>query len=164
MIRAFELEFQDASVFECYFHFDKSFWCKIQDLGLSADYRNNRNLKKTIHMVMSIGFLPPLLVRMNFLNLRNRNRTVRLIARFPALGDFYDYVEKNYIDSTNFPIAMWNVYGRPMEFHTNNYVESFHQKWNTTVNVVHPFLWRFINVLKNEHAVYENKALNSRME
>ena len=158
MIRAFELELQGASVFECYFHFDKSLWRKIQDLGVSADYRNSRNLKKTIRMVMSVGFLSPLLVRMNFLNLRNRNRTARLIARFPALGDFFDYVEQNYIDGINFPIAIWNVYARPIEFRTNNYVESFHQKWKATVNVAHPSLWRFIDVLKNEHAVHENKV------
>ena len=28
-----------------------------------------------------------------------------------------------------FPLAMWNVFGREMEFRTNNHVESYHNRY-----------------------------------
>ena len=59
--------------------------------------------------------------------------------QYTVLQEFYDYFQNNYINGT-FPPRMWNVYNREMEFCTNNFVESFHQRWNNAVGVRHPSL------------------------
>ena len=55
----------------------------------------------------------------------------------------------------NFQPLMWNVYQRRMEFRTNNFVESYHSRWNNAVGVRQPSLWYFIRVLKDQEAVNE---------
>ena len=60
--------------------------------------RQNERLKKCIRKVMAIGYLPLLLVRQNFNIHRNANSTRRLERRFSALNDFFNYVQRNYLD------------------------------------------------------------------
>lgn len=127
IITAFETEFPDARLWGCYFHFSQSLWRRIQELGLSAAYRNDRHLKLNLRKVMALGFIPLALVRLNFERLRNSRRTHRLFNRYPGLQEFYNYFRNNYING-NFLPRMWNVYDRAMEFRTNNFVESFHRR------------------------------------
>ena len=103
---------------------------------------------------MALGFIPLALVRMNLNALIQSQRSRALQNQYAALQEFYDYFRKNYINGA-FPPRMWNVYNREMEFRTNNFVESFHQRWNNAVGVRHPSLWNFIRVLKaiNETAI-----------
>ena len=112
-----------ANIRGCYFHFTQSLWRRVQNLGLVAAYRQDDRLKKCIRKVMAIGYLPVALMQMNFNLLRTDRRTVRLINRYPALMDFFDYVQNTYVNGT-FPPALWNVYDRDMETRTNNVVES----------------------------------------
>ena len=63
---------------------------------------------------------------------------------------------------TNFPPVTWNVFQRPMEFRTNNFVESYHCRWNDALAECHPSLWNFIRVLKDQHAVQESVIQNIR--
>ena len=57
----------------------------------------------------------------------------------------------------NMPVVenAMNVYNRRMNFRTNNYVESFHNRWNKAVSVRHPSLWNFLRVLKDQLVVNE---------
>lgn len=161
IITAFETEFRQATVMACYFHFTQSLWRYIQRLGLANAYRNNRHLKKCLRKVMALGFLPLLLLRVNYNNHRNSPRTRRLIGRFPALLNFFRYFENNYLNG-NFPPQMWNVFTRPMEFRTNNSVESYHRRWNAAVGVRHPSLWVFIRILKDQHTIHETAVAGMR--
>ena len=101
---------------------------------------------------MTLGFIPLAIVRMNLNSLIVSRRSRMLINQYPALQFFYDYFINNYING-NFPPRMWNVHGRAMEYRTNNFVESFHQRWNSAVAVRHPSLWSFIRVLKDQQAL-----------
>ena len=47
---------------------------------------------------MALGYLPVALVRQNFDLLTNRRRTRRLVIRYPALQDFFNYVRNNYFN------------------------------------------------------------------
>ena len=153
-ISAFETEFQNGIVMRCYFHYNQALWRNIQRFGLSQPYRNNRRVKKCLRKVMALGFLPLMLVRINYNQLRNSRRTLRLVRRYPNLEEFFTYFENNYLHG-NFPLRLWNVFNRPMEFRTNNMVESYHRRWNAAIGVHHPSLWVFVRILKDQHAVHE---------
>jgi hypothetical protein len=99
-----------------------SLWHRIQNLGLAVQSRRVKRLKKIIRKVMALGHLPLAFVRQNFRMLVERNSTRHLINRFPALQDFLDYVERNYLDG-NFPPALWNVFNRDSDTRTNNHIE-----------------------------------------
>lgn len=124
LITANQTEFQQATVSGCYFHFCQSLWRKVQQLGLSGRYRQRRRLRRCIRKFMAIGYLPLALVRLNFQELQGSNSTQRLVARYPALLQFIQYLENNYIGANgNFPVQMWNVFDRDNDTRTNNHVE-----------------------------------------
>jgi hypothetical protein len=107
----------------CYFHFNESLWRHIQQIGLARDYQQDCRLNKVIRRVMAIGFLPTLLVRQNFLLLRNSRRVQRLINTYPTLDEWLEYVQTTYIDQdSHFPPAIWNVYDRKCDTRTNNHL------------------------------------------
>ena len=122
LLLALETEFPNAQLRACYFHFCQSLWRRVQNLGLAVQYRNNRRLKKLVLKVMALGHLPMALVRQNFRMLRERNSTRRLANRVPALEDFFDYFERNYLDGNFHPI-LWNVFDRDSDTRTNNHME-----------------------------------------
>jgi len=123
LITAIQTDLPRVHLSGCYFHFTKALWRNVQSLGLARPYRQNERLRKCIRKVMAIGYLPLLLVRQNFNIHRNANSTRRLVRRFPALNDFFNYVQRNYLDG-NFSPAMWNVFERDMDNRSNNFVES----------------------------------------
>ena len=151
-----ETEFPRTSLRGCYFHFSQSLWRKLQQLGLTRAYRVDITLKRNIRKTFALGYLPVQLVRMNFNELFNSRETHRFINQYPSLRDYYVYLRTNYFDG-NFAPRLWNVYNRRMDFGTNNYVESFHNRWNKAVSVRHPSLWNFLRVLKDQLVVNEAK-------
>lgn len=122
IIAAIESELNQSSVSGCYFHFCQSMWRKVQELGLSGEYRQNERLRMCLRKFFSIGHLPLALVCNNFVLHSSSNQTRRLIRRYPALRRFINYMQMNYIDG-NFPPRLWNVYARDMDTRTNNHVE-----------------------------------------
>ena len=113
LIAAMETEFLRARLCGCYFHFSQSLWRRIQELGISNPYRENRLLKRNLRKVMSIGYLPIQLLRMNFNRLMLSRETRELINQYPALQEFYNYFRNNYLNG-NFLPEFWNVYNRNM--------------------------------------------------
>ncbi|XP_071840820.1 uncharacterized protein [Apostichopus japonicus] len=105
---------------------------------------------------MAIGYLPLALVRLNFWELVTNNSTQCLVACYPAMQQFIQYLENNYIsDNGNFPAQLWNVFHRDNDTRTNNHVEGFHQRWNNIIGRAHPSLWLFLRKMKDEQHLLE---------
>ena len=96
-INAFQTEFPNIEVKGCYFHFNQSLWKHVQSLGIVRAYRNDRRVKKLIKKIMALAFLPLAVLRINYQQMRNSNRTRRLVARYPNLNDFMVYFENTYL-------------------------------------------------------------------
>ena len=78
---------------------------------------------------MALGFLPIDHVQNSYDNARHAEETILLINHYPALEAFFDYFERTWMNNHGvFPPVIWNVFDRPMEFRTNNHVESFHNR------------------------------------
>ena len=91
IITAFEIEFPNCNIYGCYFHYCKTSWRHIQSLGLMRGYRQDNRLKRCLKKIMSLGFLPLALLRMNYDALVARRHTRRLVETYPALEDFFNY-------------------------------------------------------------------------
>ena len=121
---AVQFEFPTVRLLGCHFHFGQSLWRKIQQIGLATSYRNDQRLKKAIRKFMSMGFIPTILVRQNFVLLRSTGRVQRLINTYPLLDQWLDYVDLIYVNrNALFPPTTWNVYDRNIDTRTNNHVE-----------------------------------------
>ena len=93
VIAAAQNIFPGVLILGCYFHYAKAIWKHVQDLGLVVPFNNNNHVKELVKMIMSLGFLPLNLVRMNYQLLRNNPRTAALVAAFPPLHEFFIYFE-----------------------------------------------------------------------
>lgn len=96
---------------------------------------------------MALGFLPVVVVRINFERLRNFRRTRRLLLWL--LKKIFSHFKGTYLNGV-FLSPMWNVFTKPMELWTNNVVESYHKHWNKTNGGQHPSIWQLIRVLKED--------------
>lgn len=67
LVTAIETELPNTRVRGCYFHFTQSLWRRISILGLVTQYRDRnstrgRRLRKIVQKLMSLGFLPPMII------------------------------------------------------------------------------------------------------
>ena len=130
IINAIRAEFPNASLGGCYFHFAQCLWKAVMRLGLAADYQNDHRLKYVVRKTMALGFIPLAFVRNCYNVMLAHPLTVLMLQVFPHLQAFLTYFEDNWMDANgSYPPAMWNVHTRPMEFRTNNSVESYHNRY-----------------------------------
>ena len=162
IIAAVEWEFPLAAIDGCYFHYTKSLWKRIGELGLIHAYKNDQMFKEIIRKIMALGFLPLNFVSGVFNVLRNSGLVNHRIRLYPGLQNFFDYVQNTYIlPNSNFPPHRWNLWHRDMNTRTNNIVESFNNALNSAVMVRHPSIWLFIRHLKDFHATSQIQIRNA---
>ena len=130
IIKAINSEFFKSKLNGCYFHFVKALWKKAKKLGLTK----LSFLKNTKIIIFGFKIYP-------FILTKNKDAYINEIYDYAkTLGgqykSFIKYFKKNWQTSNflNFDIIPnGEIYNR-----TNNYVESFHNKLNTTINIPHP--------------------------
>ena len=160
LISSLETEFPRSKVAGCYFHYTQNLWKRLRTLGLYLPYKRNRRLRRLVRSVMSIGYLPSALVRMNFHSLRLDQQTRVISRQYPVLRHWLLYVENTYING-NWPPNVWNVFDRNMSQRTNNNIESYHHTLNSDVEVHHPSLWVFIRKLKDQQVRSKHTIRNA---
>ena len=153
--------FPNAQVSGCYFHFTQNLWKHTQELGLAGAFQLNPALKVFLTHVYSLGFVPLGHVPLCFNQLVTDPQTQQLVAQYPNLHTFIQYVHNTYIVGQQFPPDTWNVFNRGMSARTNNFVESFHAQWNKSVGVRHPSIWQFVAKLQDQQALSRNSLNNA---
>ena len=127
LMNAIEIELPNTVIKGCFFHFCQSLWRKVQELGLSVVYRQDRCVKKVVRKIMTLAFLPTAIVRMTF-NMIFRSRSIaRLFIKYPSLRDVVNYFNQTYMIGVFRP-PTWNVYDRDVDCRTNNHVEGSYFK------------------------------------
>ena len=143
-INALKLVFQ-CKIYGCYFHFDQSFWRRVQTKKSELWY--DQKFRETFRQIQALAFIPCCDVFQGF-EIIKRNSSNNAIF-------FINYVQNNYIGtirqgrqvSPRFPIELWNLHDRvKLDLQrTNNNVESWHSRiktdarHNLTVNKVIEF-------------------------
>lgn len=129
----------------CRFHLGQSWHRKIQQLGLSTDYKKkNTEISNFLKLFFGLPFLNPQDVENCF--------TEDIMAIQPQdarVLEFTDYILDSYIkNDADFPPEIWSEY-LSSTIRTTNNCESFHRKLNSSFNSSHPNIYNFIDVLKN---------------
>ena len=153
LLPALRTQFPNATIKGCYFHYTKAIWSHVQDLGLVTDYNDNKAVKKTIRMLMSLAFLPRPLVRPNFFIIEGSNT----VLNSDKLQTLCNYFKETWLNGP-FDIWLWNVNQETLR--TNNLVEGWHNRLNRSVGKHHPNLFELITNLKKEQ--YDTELTISR--
>src|SRR5271165_3687050 len=125
----------------CLFHWNQAIYRRIQDSGLQKGCHTKRGVNSFCKLIMALPFLPAEWIEPVFQQLKRAAPTAKITG-------LLDYVERQWISSTTFPIASWSVYKRP--FRTNNDVEGWHQKLNASSRAAGLNMYKLIHVLHIE--------------
>jgi MULE transposase domain len=144
-IHALRQHFPQARRIGCFFHFCSALWRKVQDVGLSTLYRTDEEFRLHIQSHMALAFLPVSCVP---------NMLIRLHAQYADNADvvqFHRYFNNTWNDGL-FQLTLWNQYGVEHQMRTNNFVESWHARFNRVVRGAHPNIFALVNYMKREES------------
>jgi hypothetical protein len=133
----------ETRIVGCRFHLTQAWWRKIQQLGLTADYKNkNSEIGQWLGYCFGLLFLEPEKVSDVFV--------FELCPFQPPnikLQQFADYLVDNYISEDSlFPPEIWAENSAALN-RTTNACESFHSHLNGSFYQCHPSLYIFVDTL-----------------
>jgi len=157
IIKACKQIFPHTNLHGCLFHLSQSIYRKVQSLGLAGMYLNSDNFRFAVRSLSALAFVPPGDVFMRFMELKS------FFGHCHDSRKVIDYFFANYIgdtwDVTTFPIPFWNCYDRFIKHipRTNNAVEGWHFKINSTLSGSHPSVWTFVEKIQKEQKFWEEE-------
>ena len=157
----------------CRFHRKKNLFFQVGQKGCLDLFYHNENFQVGIALVYCLDMVPSSDVCHAWTYVINPYFDQHFdYEENPEIEDFLSYVERAYIGTLNqatgerrrpmFPISIWNTYqlvldDEPM---TNNSVESWNARWNSTLGTNHNIL-RVVNAFKNEDSLARTKFLEA---
>ncbi|CAI6359480.1 unnamed protein product [Macrosiphum euphorbiae] len=128
----------------CRFHLSQAWWRKIQNLGLTSEYKNDLSeIGQWLRWIFGLSLLEP----ENVLNLF-ANDFMSIKSTDERVTQFSDYLINMYIDEgATFPPFMWASCSISSE-RTTNACESFHSAFGKYFYSAHPNIFVFLEVLK----------------
>ena len=167
--------FPIASVTGCPFHYAQSLWRKIQELGLSRhvsysiDEENidisSDEKKRADHWFLAaigLAMIPPELVERTWAEFMNEYTPEHVSAI-----KFNNYLVSTYVDSSSarYHSEIWNVHELLVNKlpRTNNHVEGLNQRLKCQFPV-HPNIFNFIELLREQHEYQHHKSEESRVQ
>lgn len=148
--------FPDVTVKGCFYHLTQNVYRKIQQCGLQQQYQSDSDFAHHLKMLPALAFVP----------------TDSVVSVFEELSEampadaqpVMDYFEDIYIGRpqlrgrrrpATFPIPLWNMYTRAEEElpRTNNSVEGWHRRIQSSIGCYNPNFWKFLKLLQSEQAL-----------
>jgi hypothetical protein len=164
LINALSLVFSDSSIFGCTFHFGQSMWRKIQNLGLSNDYKKDKNIRKILRMALNLIFVPIEKVKAEFARIFEKAKT----HSSEKIIEFLNFLFNNYIGEVGkkplYNIEFWNCHSRVLRNFPRsiNCLEAWHRALNLNCGISHLHLGKFIEILMQENEKVRVKLIQAR--
>ena len=160
MIKAIKINFENARIDGCYFHYVKLLWSRAKKYGLCSQ----RMLKNTKIILFILKILP-------FVFPDDRNNIFEKLENFYVKEDnnykkLFLYYKKNWL--SNEYINYTELDNRELLNRTNNYIENFHKNLNLSLEVYHPklsyLISKYANYLKNIYDRIKDSLINPVIE
>jgi hypothetical protein len=108
--------FPSAALRGCSFHWAQAVQRHVQELGLSATYRERGTVHTLIRKLLALPFMPGQHISRAFNRLRQRADTSS-----KPVADLFTYINDQWIESSLWSPEEWSVYRQPVR--TNNDTE-----------------------------------------
>ena len=143
---AFKKASKETTIKFCLFHFGQCIWRRIQKEGFSKLYSRNIEFKMFIKCFLSLAFVPKEFVNHEFIKLKTKAKTFCEVN----IDCFIIYFEKNFVNSSKYPVESWNAYERVIDGInlTSNSAEAFNCHFHNRFDQSHAGLQTFIEKLK----------------
>ena len=138
--RAFQSLMPQCELKGCVFYWNQAVWRRVRDSQLKRQYMTDHDTHSYIRKLMALLFLPAVLITTIFDELK-------VSAVTQPLVELCAYIQDTWIENTLWTPTSWSVYN--MSIRTNNDVEGWHRRLNTTGREHMP-LYRLVSVMKAE--------------
>ncbi|XP_050065363.1 uncharacterized protein LOC126554326 [Aphis gossypii] len=138
-MNAISKKFPVTKIRGCFFHFTQSVWRHVQQAGLQQRYTKDSEFALQIRMMTALSFVPVADVEQAFNDLMD---TSYYTAHEKLLTPMVNYFEDTWIGRIEENIPR-----------TNNSVEGWHNSFSSTLNVIHPCIWKCIEAFKKEESL-----------
>lgn len=136
--------FPDAELHGCNYHFNQSIWRKVQDVGLSVEYKTDSDIRNHIRKCASLAFIDLAEQDDAWLTIMEDCPSNNKIVKFN------DYFLEQWLDNPNVPREMWNC--SSVRDRTNNLVEGWNSQFNKLVNKKQPNFHLLVKTLREDAA------------
>ncbi|KAL4126087.1 hypothetical protein QTP88_010316 [Uroleucon formosanum] len=138
-------QLHQVTVRGCRFHLYQLWWRKIQQFGLSNEFKDNASeIGQLLKLFFGLPLLSPEDVEDCFYN-----DLMAIKPCFPKLNQFFNYVHDTYIMTDSiFPPKIWARFDNNINRITNC-CESFHSKLNKEFTSAHPNIFYFMKTLNS---------------
>ncbi|CAF0856064.1 unnamed protein product [Rotaria sordida] len=147
LIKTVADEFPNAHHIGCYFHYTKSVYRQIQQLGLVTVYHDDEDARSSARKLMALPLIPLNQIERGFREISNNAPD--------SIRQLIDYFNRYWMTKVKW--ALWNV--SDVDVRTNNIVEGWNHRFNRLVAKYHPNVWHFFDCLRKEEVVVRQKIL-----
>ncbi|XP_068238357.1 uncharacterized protein [Palaemon carinicauda] len=151
--------FPDAIIKCCRFHLGQAWWRKIQNLGLSKEYKDkNSDIGQWLKLSYGLHFIDPADIEDCFIE-----ELMSCTPQKEKCTNYADYLVDNYVTPhSKFPPVLWAEVPSN-DKRTNNAAESFHAHFNAQFYKAHPTIFIFMDVVKKLQATTYLKIRSTGM-
>ena len=129
----------------CLFHYGQALWRKLQELGLSSEYRQFDHIRHWFRLFIGLCFLPVPQVMNGFVAIQNQHTPNNDKCRL-----FNAYFLDTWLTG-QFPIPLWNHFRTDVP-RTNNNCEGYNSRLKKRACKAHLNIYELILLFKDEHA------------
>jgi len=141
----------------CFFHLCQSMWRKIQHLGLSSVYKNNKNIRLNCNMINALAFLP-----LNEISSGMAYLYTIIPIELLLVAKYFDDI---YVSGTSgtpmFSPILWNVFDVTLNDgdRTNNYCEGWNNYFNKLVGTSNPSFWLVLQCIQQDESTMRIESI-----
>ena len=157
LINSLSFIFDTSKLYGCSFHFSQAVWKHVQKLGLTKDYKSDKEVRGFIRKLLNLVFYPIEEVVEVFIGIKN----LALISeKYTKLELLFSYFEKNFVGTflereyiyPRYDIEFWSCYERIIKNlpRTTNIIEAWHRGLNQESIIAHPNIARFHELICKE--------------
>ena len=142
--------FPNTTIRGCFFHYTQCIWRKVQNCGLTTEFRENEEFHRLVRRAGVLPLVPGHRVEdVWFQALEDSDDQTAPVMRFK------DYVTETWVEGH---LEMWNHFDHDGP-RTTNAVEGWHNKFNRMCRRAHPNIFVFLELLQKEQAANEAKII-----
>ena len=133
MINTVQQIFPESKIRGCLFHYSQAVWRKVQNLGLTVRYREDREFIRLVRRASALPLVPMESFPEVWMEAMNE-------ADYVAATQFMDYMTETWVYNlgTLFPMELWNQFDNLDSCRTNNHLEAWHSVINRELGQPHP--------------------------
>ena len=153
MINTVQQFFPNSRIRGCLFHYSQAVWRKVQHLGLTVRYREDREFNRLVRRASALPLIPVDSVHDVWMEAMNE-------VNDAAATQFMDYMTETWVDDVAalFPMELWNHYENLEGYRTNNHLEAWHSVLNRELGRPHPNIYRLIEILQEKQEEVDHQV------